>query len=89
MGGVLERPAREKEIVSFSEGSLHGAVVSMQGWRPSMEVIYSSILNINRIPFLHTLQCRLTKTVVSLLFLMGMAEIILLHTGMFFRLDLR
>lgn len=89
MGGVLERPAREKEIVSFSEGSLHGAVVSMQGWRPSMEVIYSSILNTNRIPFLHILQCRLTKTVVSLLFLMDMAEIILLHTGMFFRLDLR
>lgn len=81
MGGVLEKPVKEKEIVSFSEGSLHGAVVSMQGWRPSMEVTYSSIFNMNRIPFLQSLLCRLIKTVVFLLSLMDTVGIILLHTG--------
>lgn len=38
MGGVLDKPVQERVVVSFSEGSLHGAVVSAQGRRATMEV---------------------------------------------------
>lgn len=41
MGNTTTSSTKEKTIISFSEGTLHGCVVAMQGYRRRMEVIDS------------------------------------------------
>ena len=38
MGTILDTPVTEKEVYIINGNAFHGAVVSMQGWRTSMEV---------------------------------------------------
>jgi len=38
MGNILNQPIKEKQIESFEFEGHKGVVVSMQGWRTSMEV---------------------------------------------------
>ena len=39
MGNILNQPVVDKDVTSFTFKGNKGVVVSMQGWRISMEVI--------------------------------------------------
>ena len=45
MGNILNQPVVDKEVLSFSFKGNKGVVVSMQGWRITMEVIVRTIFS--------------------------------------------
>lgn len=45
MGNILNQPVVDKDVLSFSFKGNKGVVVSMQGWRITMEVIVHTIFS--------------------------------------------
>lgn len=81
MGNFLTQPITTKEIETFEYCGKTGAVVSMQGWRINMEVLFRFIYFICRTltsPNLFFLGWRI---VASLVYLMDMVEPLHLNSG--------
>lgn len=51
MGVILDKPVVDKEVTLFSQSEHKGAVVSMQGYRVSMEVdpCFQSVYALGRV----------------------------------------
>lgn len=68
MGIILDTPITKKEVDIINGNGFRGAVVSMQGWRTSMEVGAVSSTSFGRIPISRCLPFHLTRTPVFSLF---------------------
>lgn len=81
MGNFLTQPDVKKTIDTFDFYGKTGAVVSMQGWRVSMEVCLCNYSIIDRMLMLPNLRFPGYLGVVSLVFLMDMEEQLHQTTG--------
>lgn len=68
MGNIIDTPNTKKEVDIINGNGFRGAVVSMQGWRVSMEVRMVSSSLFNRIPISQCPLFHLTRTPVFSLF---------------------